>query len=125
MWQKLLLLSLLGIAGTLSRYWVQSWIHEATGGGFPWGTLAVNVLGCFLIGLLTMLAVQRQLITDETRAIVAIGFLGAFTTFSSFAYETAALLEHQKWFSAAANMILQNVLGIVAVFAGFAIGRMF
>ncbi len=125
MWQKLLMLSVMGIAGTLSRYFLQGWVQNLSDGKFPWGTLAVNLLGCFLFGIIFTLAEERFLISSQTRIILLVGFMGAFTTFSSFAFETAALLESRQWMYACGNLLLQNVLGIVAVFLGFFVGRIF
>ncbi len=125
MWQKILLISAMGIAGTLSRYWLQGWVQELTNARFPWGTLAVNLIGCFLFGIIYTLAQERFLISGETRIILLVGFMGSFTTFSSFAFETAALLENQQWLFACGNLLLQNALGLVAVFLGFFVGRVF
>jgi fluoride exporter len=124
-WQKLLWLAGIGAVGTIARYEMQGWVQHFTGAAFPWGTLAVNLLGCFLIGLITMLAEERRLIAPETRLIAAIGFMGAFTTFSTFALETVRFLAERQWLYAFGNLVLQNVLGIVAVFAGFIVGRLF
>src|SRR5690242_1932093 len=126
MQQKLVIIALvaaLGILGTLARYGIQSWIHELTGSTFPWGTFAVNFVGCFLFGIVSTLAKERLLISEEARIILSVGFLGAFTTFSSFAADTAALLQKSQWMLAAGNVLLQNCLGLAAIFAGLFVGR--
>jgi CrcB protein len=123
--QKLILLALLGAVGTLARYGLQGLVQALTGQGFPWGTLAVNAIGCFLFGLVWCLAEERLVISGETRLIILVGFLGSFTTFSSFAFETGQLLRDSQWWLAAANVAASNVLGIVFLFLGFAAGRLF
>lgn len=120
---KLLWLALAGSAGTLARWGLQGMVQRATGSAFPWGTLAVNVAGCFLFGCVWSLAEERMLLSAETRILLLVGFMGAFTTFSSFAFETGALLRDAQYARAAANVALQNLLGIVALFAGHAAGR--
>ena len=123
MLQKLILLALIGSAGTLARFGLQELIKSWTGPGFPWGTLVVNGVGCFLFGLVWSLSEDRLLIDAETRVLLLVGFMGAFTTFSSFAFETAQLLRESQWWLAALNVAAQNVLGVVFVFLGFAAGR--
>jgi fluoride exporter len=120
---KLALLAAAGALGTLARYGLGGLVQRLAGDSFPWGTLVVNGGGCFLFGLVWMLAEERSLIGPETRAIVLIGFMGAFTTFSTFAYETGAMIEDGQYLRACGNMALQNGLGLVAMFAGFFAGR--
>ena len=123
MWKSLVCLAVAGAAGTLCRYGLASAVQRFSGGRFPWGTLAVNVLGCLLFGLVWSLADERQLISRQTRTVLLVGFLGAFTTFSTFAFETAAFADDRRWLSAAGNVLLQNMAGILAVFIGLWIGR--
>lgn len=125
MWSKLAWIALAGALGTLCRYWV-SGVAQALGGDrFPWGTLVVNVAGCFVFGLVSGLAEDRLLISNQTRFILATGFLGAFTTFSTFAYETTAYLRDSQWLPAAVNLVGQNTLGLLGVVFGFAASRLF
>jgi len=98
-------------------------LQRALGGAFPWGTLVVNAVGCLLFGLVWALAEERMVISGETRAILLVGFMGAFTTFSTFAFETSAMLRDAEWSFALANVLSQNVLGIACFFAGLALGR--
>jgi fluoride exporter len=121
--QKLGWLALAGIFGTWARYGLTYLVPRLLGAGFPWGTLAVNALGCFLFGVVWMLWEDRLRISVETRTIVLVGFMGAFTTFSSFAFETAEQIRDSQWLLAGANIIGQNVLGLVCMFLGFAVGR--
>jgi CrcB protein len=124
MWRKLALLALAGALGTLARYGLGGLVQRLRDGEFPLGTLAVNCTGCFLFGVVWSLAEERMLIRGETRAIVLIGFMGAFTTYSTYAFETAEMLRDSEWWLAAANLALQNVLGITCVFLGLAAGRL-
>jgi len=120
---KLAWLAGAGALGTLARYGVAGVVQRALGGAFPWGTLAVNAVGCLLFGLVWALAEERMVISGETRAILLVGFMGAFTTFSTFAFETSAMLRDAEWSFALANVLSQNVLGIACFFAGLALGR--
>jgi fluoride exporter len=120
---KLAWLAGAGALGTLARYGVAGVVQRALGGAFPWGTLVVNAVGCLLFGLVWALAEERMVISGETRAILLVGFMGAFTTFSTFAFETSAMLRDAEWSFALANVLSQNVLGIVCFFAGLALGR--
>lgn len=122
--QKLAWIALAGALGTLSRYGLAGLVHRLNGAAFPWGTLAVNLAGCFLAGLLWELFENRWPVSAETRVVVLVGFMGAFTTFSAFILETGNLLRASEWISAAANMALQNGFGMLALFAGVALGRM-
>jgi fluoride exporter len=121
--QNLAWLSLAGAAGTLASYGLASLVVWLFGAKFPWGTIAVNATGCFLFGMMWSLAEERLLITSETRLIVLTGFMGAFTTFSTYAFETSYLLRESQWALAAANVAAQNGLGIACVFLGLAAGR--
>lgn len=118
-----MLLAIAGAVGTLARYWVSGVVQRLCGATFPWGTLVVNVVGCLLFGFVWTLAEERLLISPQTRFVVLTGFMGAFTTFSTFAFETAQMLSDAEWFRALGNIALENVVGIAAVFLGFAIGR--
>ncbi len=120
---KLLALFLAGGAGTLARYALSSAVQRHAGLAFPWGTFTVNMAGCFLFGLCWSLFEQRVTVSREMQATVLVGFLGGFTTFSSFAFEAAGLIRNGAWLSAAAHVAAQNALGILLVFAGLAAGR--
>ncbi|OGR36894.1 MAG: chromosome condensation protein CrcB [Desulfovibrionales bacterium GWA2_65_9] len=120
---KILLLALAGACGTLARYWLSGAVHGLLGRGFPWGTAAVNLTGCLLFGLVWVLADERQLIRAEFRVVILVGFMGAFTTFSSLIFETGELLRGTQWAYAALNLIGQNVLGFAAFYLGAALGR--
>lgn len=113
-----------GAVGTLSRYGLSGVVQRVCGERLPWGTLAVNGLGCFLFGLIWMMAEEHLIITGRTRLIVLTGFMGAFTTFSTFAFESSAMMRDSQWLSAVANIAGQNVLGLTCILLGFAVGRM-
>ena len=121
--QKILWLGLAGAAGALARYALATAVQRWCGVRFPWGTFVVNVVGCFVFGLVWTLAEERDWIPAGARLVALTGFLGAFTTFSTFAFETGALMREADWAAAAANFAGQNVLGIAALFAGAALGR--
>jgi CrcB protein len=89
---------------------------------FPWGIVVINALGCFLFGVLWILA-ERSLVHDEARLVGLTGFLGAYTTFSTFAFDSAIRINQGRLDLAIGNIVLQNTLGLFAVFAGFAFGR--
>jgi CrcB protein len=120
---KLAWLAGAGALGTLARYGVGGVVQRALGVAFPWGTLVVNAVGCLLFGLVWALAEERLVISGETRVVLLVGFMGAFTTFSTFAFETSAMLRDAEWSFALANVLSQNVLGIACFFAGLALGR--
>jgi CrcB protein len=124
--KEILLLGVAGALGALSRYGLSGIVQFLTGERFAWGTLVVNALGCFLFGFIWMLAAEeRTLVSGQTRFIVLTGFMGAFTTFSTFAFETSRYLNDSQWALAAANLLGQNGLGLVCVFLGMAAGRLF
>jgi CrcB protein len=125
LWQKLTLLALTGAAGTLARYGMSGFVQRIVPGSFPWGTLAVNALGCLAFGVVWALAEERMVISGQTRIILLIGFMGSFTTFSTLAFETSQMLDDSQWFLAAANLLAQNVSGILLVWCGIAIGKFF
>jgi CrcB protein len=106
-----------GAAGSLARYGLSGLVQHRAGFGFPWGTLVVNVLGCLLIGL-SLRYLEGMRLAPEMRALVGVGVLGAFTTFSTFSYETVALLEDGAWGRAAGYAGGSLALGIVAVYVG-------
>ncbi|MBA4358425.1 MAG: fluoride efflux transporter CrcB [Desulfovibrio sp.] len=121
---KIALLTVAGACGTLARYWLSGAVHHVLGREFPWGTAVVNVLGCLLFGLIWVLAEERQLLRAEMRLVILVGFMGAFTTFSSFVFETGELLRGSQWAFAALNVAGQNILGLAAFFAGAALARL-
>ncbi|HEX9758020.1 MAG TPA: fluoride efflux transporter CrcB [Nitrospiria bacterium] len=122
--QKLIWIGTAGALGTLVRYGLSGFIQKTFGFGFPWGTLLVNMMGCFLFGLFWSLAEHRFTFGGEVRMIVLVGFLGSFTTFSSFAFETSQLLRDSQWLMAMGNLMAQNLIGITTLFLGLFLGRL-
>ena len=120
----LLLIGAGGFLGAVSRYLVDGWVASATGGTFPWGTLVVNLTGSFALGLLFALSVERGVLSPSLRAPVLIGFIGAYTTFSTLTLETWRLVEDGAYVAAVGNLGGSMLLGMVAVVAGLAIGRL-
>lgn len=123
MGKTLLLLGLAGAAGTYARVGLSRGLQHITGWSFPVGTLAANCLGCFLFGLLWLAVEEGRMLTEETRWLLTLGFLGAFTTFSTFAFDSGNYLRHGEWVQAAGNVMANNGLGILCVFAGFRVAQ--
>ena len=119
----LVLIGIGGFAGAVSRYLVDGWVASWTRGGFPWGTLAVNLSGSLLLGLAFALAVERAVLPAEWRGPVMIGFIGANTTFSTLALESWRLFEDGAYLQGVVNLGGSAVLGLIAVVAGIGIGR--
>lgn len=113
-----------GIGGVL-RFVMSPAIQRFSNWTFPIGTFSVNMVGCFVIGLLAQLAESKGLFQGETRLLLFVGILGGYTTFSSFGYETFQLLRDGQFVLALTNGILQVVLGTLLVWAGWIIGRLF
>lgn len=118
-----LLIAGFGAAGAVSRYAVDSGISTLTGGQFPWGTLTVNVVGAFLLGVLIALTSERLLLDHNWRIALGIGFLGSFTTFSTYAYESVRLAEDSAWLLTIANVFGMVAIGLLAALGGLALGR--
>lgn len=107
-----------GFLGSIARYLLSGAVQSATAGTFPYGTLSVNVFGCLVLGILSELADSRAFLSSDARALLIIGCLGGFTTFSAFGNETMNLVRDSDWIRAAANVAAHLVLAIGAVWAG-------
>jgi len=125
MW-NIIIVGIGGFLGSVSRYLfgglVQGMFHTYR---FPYGTLSVNVIGCFFIGLLYGLGETKGFLSPEVRLLLGTGFLGGFTTFSTFGYETLALTRFGEPVSALTNILLHLFLGLGAVWAGDALSKIF
>lgn len=116
---NILLVGFGGFIGSVMRYLASGYVQQATkSAGFPYGTLAVNVIGCFAIGFLAQLAESRGVFTSEARLFVFVGILGGFTTFSSFGNETFNLARDSQMMSALANIGANVIIGLFAVWLG-------
>lgn len=122
--QQTLLLSLGAILGANARYWVGVWAGVWLGANFPYGTLLVNVTGCFLIGLINALGETRFTLSPEARMFLTVGLLGAYTTFSSFGYETINLLRSDNLMLGLLNIFANLLAGLLAVVLGLYAGRL-
>jgi CrcB protein len=107
-----------GFAGAVVRYGLGLWIGQRWGRVFPLGTFLINVSGSFLIGLFMPLLTERFITNPQWRLLLVVGFLGAYTTFSTFEYETGGLLRDGEWLYAGVNVILSVLLGFIALKAG-------
>lgn len=119
----ILLIGIGGFCGAIARYAVDTWVTDAARTAFPWGTLAINVTGSFALGLLFALTADRGPLPEELRLPLGVGFLGAYTTFSTFALESLRLAEGGSWSLALANIGGSVLLGLAAVLLGVALGR--
>ncbi|HEX5823040.1 MAG TPA: CrcB family protein [Candidatus Limnocylindrales bacterium] len=118
-----MLIALGGAAGATTRYLVDTWISDRAGGAFPWGTLVINVSGSLVLGLLFALAIDRGVLPASVRGPVLIGFIGAYTTFSTLMLESWRLIEDGAVVLGLANLVGSSVIGMVAVVGGLMIGR--
>ncbi len=112
-----------GFAGAISRYQLEGWVSRHAKGAFPWGTLIVNLSGCLVLGFAITLLTERFLPHPTLRSALTIGFLGAYTTFSTFAYETFRLGEDGAVGLAVLNVVASVALGVLAAWAGTVLGR--
>ena len=124
MMQKLIYIGVAGLVGTLGRYWLSGVAARRYGETFPVGTLLVNVIGCFLAGLLFYLMQERFLVGEPWRTAVLIGLLGGFTTFSSYGLQTFTLLRDGEFAFAALNVVLSNLAGLLMVWIGYSLAKL-
>lgn len=112
-----------GALGAVMRFWAANAVYVVLGRGFPYGTLFVNVSGSLLMGLLYILFLERMDVSPELRAALLVGFLGAFTTFSTFSIETLNLLQQAEYLKAGLNMLLSVSACVAACWIGILLGR--
>jgi CrcB protein len=122
---RISLIALFGAIGTLARYGLQVLVQTRAGGTFPYGTMLVNLTGCFFLGLIGQLMLSRLLISPEWRVAIAVGFFGGYTTFSSFGWETAKMMETGEWARASAYVGASVVAGILLTIAGIRLANKF
>jgi fluoride exporter len=115
-----------GFFGSAARYLLAAWVYSRWGTAFPWGTLVVNVVGSFLLGVLmsVFLRAQGGMLTATYQLALVVGLLGGFTTFSTFAYETLSLAQGGSWPRALANILVSVGLALLAAWGGIRLGRL-
>ena len=122
---KILMLAVGSLAGGFARYYLAGFVYRVTGFSFPYGTFAVNMAGCFLVGFFSCLADKKFLIGPEGKMLLMIGFCGAFTTFSTFMLETANLIKDGETWTAFLNVALSVVAGFLVLRFGILLGELF
>lgn len=123
MLERFLLISIGAILGANARYWVGDTVAQRFGASFPWGTLIINLTGSLVIGVFLTLTTERFLVDPRWRTFFAIGFLGAYTTFSTYAYESVNLILTGQWLLGLLNLLGSTFLGALATVAGILLGR--
>ena len=123
---RITLIATFGAIGTLLRYGMQLFVNEKTGGTFPYGTLLINLLGCFFLALIGQYALNHTtVIPNDLRIAIGVGFFGGFTTFSSFGWETANLIDSNRWPAAATYVTASVAVGILLSVAGMRLANRF
>ena|SRR5581483_6434829 len=117
------MIALGGAAGAIARYQVAAMIQARIPAGFPWGTFVVNITGCLAMGVATILLTDRLVANPNWRFLIPIGFVGAYTTFSTFEYETFRAVTEGSWMIGAANVVGSVLAGYVALWVGVALTR--
>lgn len=112
-----------GFIGAIARFWVGSYIGARVGTRFPYGTFAINISGSFLVGLIVTVLTAKAHLSPNWRYLIPVGFIGAYTTFSAFEFETLRSIQDGQFAIASLNVLLSVVVGFVAVWAGVVAGR--
>lgn len=115
--------SLGGVFGACARYALSRFSAKILGAGFPWGTLFINISGSFLLGLFLVYSTERAFVDPRWRLLIAIGFCGAYTTFSSYAFESIVYFQQGNWLLFGSNVLANNLLCLAAVLGGAALAR--
>ena len=123
--QKYFLISLGGALGSLARYWVGSAVAGRLGAKFPYGTFVINITACIIIGFLLAFLDRRSELNPAWRLLVPVGFVGAYSTFSAFEWETFSTLQSGAFLIAALYVVLSVVLGLVGVWCGVLVAKVF
>jgi len=122
---RFFLIALFGAIGTLARYGLGGVVQIRTGSTFPYGTLLINLTGCFFLGLIGQITLNRVIVPPEWRVAIAIGFFGGYTTFSSFGWETAKMFEAGEWLRACTYVAASVVFGLLLSVAGIRLANRF
>jgi CrcB protein len=121
--EKVLWISIGAVLGANLRYWIGDWVAQRFGSGFPFGTLLINISGSFLLGLVVSMTLENFIIDPRLRLLITIGLLGSYTTFSTYAYESVALLSQGQWTLGLFNLLGSSVLGAIFAFLGVWLGK--
>jgi CrcB protein len=122
---RLILIAVFGAVGTMARYGLQGFVQMRTSGTFPYGTLLINLTGCFLVGLIGQFTMNRMVISPDWRIAIGVGFFGGYTTFSSFGWETAKMLEDGEWLPATTYVAASVVAGLLLTITGIRLANKF
>lgn len=122
---RYMLIALFGAIGTLARFGLQGLVQIKMGSTFPYGTLLINLTGCFFLGLIGQLTMNRIIVPPEWRMAIAVGFFGGYTTFSSFGWETAKMFEAGEWLRASTYVAASVVLGLLLSVVGIRLANRF
>lgn len=120
---KFLWISIGAVLGANLRYWVGDWAAQRYGSGFPYGTLLVNLSGSFLLGLIVSMSMENFIIDPRLRLLLTIGFLGSYTTFSTYAYESITLISQGQWGLGLFNLLGSSLLGALFAVLGIWLGK--
>jgi fluoride exporter len=121
--QDFLIISLGAIVGANARYLISRFAAKELGPVFPYGTLFINISGSLIVGFFMIWAAERVLVDPRWRLLIVVGFCGAFTTFSSYAFETMAYFEQGQWLLMCTNILSNNILCLLGALAGMALAR--
>ncbi len=121
--EKFLIISTGAILGANARYWIGDWAARKLGANFPYGTFIINLTGSLLIGFFLTLVTERLMIDPRWRLLITVGFLGAYTTFSTFAYESFTLIFNGQWLTGLINLFGSTLLGVLVVGLGVYLGK--
>lgn len=120
---KVLWISMGAVLGANLRYWVGDWAAQRFGSGFPYGTMLINLTGSFLLGLIVSMSMENFIIDPRLRLLLTVGFLGSYTTFSTYAYESIALISQGQWGLGLFNLIGSSLLGALFAVLGIWLGK--
>ena len=121
--ERMIIISVGAVLGANARYLLSNWAAQKWGAAFPYGTFLINLSGCLLIGFFLSLTAERVPVDPRWRLFFAVGFLGAYTTFSTYTYDSLMLLERGQWLPGMINLLGSTVLGLAAVMLGVFLGK--